>query len=53
MKAARPLALNGRVSDTPDAVARLRSVVFDFAVRGKLVGQDPADEGGCNHTARG
>ena len=33
-----------RLSDAPDAVGRLRQLVLDLAVRGKLVEQDAADE---------
>jgi len=44
MNAERMLALYDRVSDAPDAVARLRRFVLDLAVRGKLVEQDPEDE---------
>jgi type I restriction enzyme S subunit len=33
-----------RVSDSPDAVPRLRQFVLDLAVRGKLVEQDQTDE---------
>lgn len=44
MNADRLLALYERVSEAPDAIARLRRFVLDLAVRGKLVEQDPADE---------
>ena len=40
----RFLALYDRVSDTADAVDRLRRFVLDLAMLGILVGQDPADE---------
>ena len=33
-----------RIVDTPNAVSRLRRFILDFAVRGKLVLQDPDDE---------
>jgi len=33
-----------RISDTPDAIFRLRRVILDLAVRGKLVPQDRNDE---------
>jgi len=38
------LALYERVADAPDVVDLLRRLVFDLAVRGKLVEQNPADE---------
>ena len=44
MNAERLLSLYERVADAPDAVARLRRLVLDLAVRGKLVEQDPEDE---------
>ena len=33
-----------RVADAPDAIPRLRRLILDLAVRGKLVEQDPNDE---------
>lgn len=33
-----------RLSDTPDAIPRLRRFILDLAVRGKLVDQNPDDE---------
>ncbi|QFY41712.1 hypothetical protein F6R98_02940 [Candidatus Methylospira mobilis] len=33
-----------RISEVPDAIPRLRRFIFDLAVRGKLVEQDPHDE---------
>ncbi len=33
-----------RIAEAPDAVPRLRRFIFDLAVRGKLVEQDPNDE---------
>jgi type I restriction enzyme S subunit len=44
MNAERLLEHYERISDTPDAIARLRRFVLDLAVRGKLVPQDPNDE---------
>jgi type I restriction enzyme S subunit len=38
------LAQFDRVSAAPDAIPRLRRFILDFAVRGKLVEQDPRDE---------
>ena len=38
------LAHFDRISEAPDAVARLRRFILDLAVRGKLVEQDPSDE---------
>ena len=44
MNAARLLALYERVAEAPNAIARLRRLVLDLAVRGKLVEQDAGDE---------
>lgn len=33
-----------RISEAPDAIKRLRRLILDLAVRGKLVEQDPNDE---------
>ncbi len=44
MTSERLLAVYDCVADAPDAVGRLRRFVFDLAVRGKLVEQNPADE---------
>lgn len=38
------LALYDRISDSPDSIPRLRRLVLDLAVRGKLVEQNPDDE---------
>jgi type I restriction enzyme S subunit len=44
MNADRLLAQFERISEAPDAIARLRRFILDLAVRGKLVEQDPEDE---------
>jgi type I restriction enzyme S subunit len=44
MNAELLLAHFNRISDAPDAVARLRKFILDLAVRGKLVDQNPNDE---------
>ncbi|MHB1187985.1 restriction endonuclease subunit S [Thiobacillus sp.] len=44
MNPAQLLAHFDRISEAPGAVARLRSFIFDLAMRGKLVVQDPNDE---------
>ncbi|MCE2453329.1 MAG: hypothetical protein J4F48_10980, partial [Nitrospinae bacterium] len=44
MNADRLLAQFERVADAPDAIPRLRRLVLDLAVRGKLVEQDSNDE---------
>ena len=44
MNADRLLALYDEVSEAPDAIARLRRLVLDLAVRGKLVEQDTGNE---------
>jgi type I restriction enzyme S subunit len=44
MNADRFLAHFERISEAPDAIARLRRFILDLAVRGKLVEQDPEDE---------
>jgi type I restriction enzyme S subunit len=42
------LAHFNRISDAPDAVPRLRRLILDLAVRGKLVEQNPNDDPGSN-----
>jgi type I restriction enzyme S subunit len=44
MKAELLLARFDRISNAPDAVPRLRRLILDLAVRGKLVEQDPSAE---------
>jgi type I restriction enzyme S subunit len=44
MNAERLLAHFERISEAPDALARLRRFILDLAVRGKLVEQDAEDE---------
>ena len=44
MNAVHLLTHFDRIADGPDAVPRLRRFIFDLAVRGKLVPQDPNDE---------
>lgn len=44
LSSARLLELYDRISDTEDAIPRLRRLVLDLAVRGKLVEQDAGDE---------
>ena len=44
MNADRLLAHYDRIADAPDAVPRLRRLILDLAVRGRLVEQDPNDE---------
>ena len=44
MNAEHLLAQFERISEAPDALARLRRFILDLAVRGKMVEQDPEDE---------
>lgn len=44
MNAESLLAYYEKIADAPDALARLRRLILDLAVRGKLVPQDPSDE---------
>jgi type I restriction enzyme S subunit len=41
-----------RISDTPEAVPRLREFVLDVAVRGRIVNQDASEESGGQLLAR-
>ncbi len=38
------LAEFGHIAEAPDGIARLRGLILDLAVRGRLAPQDPADE---------
>ena len=44
MNADRLLAHYDLIADAPDAVPRLRRLILDLAVRGRMVEQDPNDE---------
>ncbi|MFC0389660.1 restriction endonuclease subunit S [Muricoccus vinaceus] len=44
MRAEALLAHYARITEAPDAIARLRRFVLDLAMRGKLVPQDPKEE---------
>lgn len=44
MNAERFLAHYECIADAPDAIGRLRRLILDLSVRGKLVPQDPKDE---------
>ena len=44
MNPAQLLAYFERISEAPDAIARLRQFILELAVRGKLVDRDPKDE---------
>lgn len=52
MNAERLLQLYDRVSEAPNAIPRLRKFIFDLAVRGKLVEQDPNDQPAGSHLNR-
>ncbi len=44
MNTERFLSHYHRIADAPDAITRLRHFIFNLAVRGKLVLQDPTEE---------
>jgi type I restriction enzyme S subunit len=44
MNSARLIAHFHRIADAPDSITRLRRLILDLAVRGKLLPQDPKDE---------
>jgi type I restriction enzyme, S subunit len=44
MNAERLLQHFDRISEVPNAIPRLRQIVLELAVRGKLVPQDTGDE---------
>ena len=44
MSAERLLGHYEKIADMPDAILRLRRLVLDLAVCGKLVPQDPTDK---------
>lgn len=52
MNATDLLAMYERVADAPDAVGKLRRLILDLAVRGRLVGQDATEERASDLLAR-
>ena len=44
MKAATFLDNFERLAETPNGIPKLRELILQFAVQGKLVAQDPSDE---------
>jgi len=44
MNASRLIEHFDRISEAPDAIPKLRRLILDLAVRGRLVDQDPRDE---------
>ncbi|MGH2362034.1 MAG: restriction endonuclease subunit S [bacterium] len=44
MNAKRVVTHYERIADAPDAIVRLRRLILDLAVRGRLVPQDPQDD---------